>query len=244
MIYSPSLMFAFLGTTPLYPGLMYFSQKVLRPLFAGVEESQGKYSSHQIDAVKAAAAESVFRDMMLNEFLSVSKKLFRSSFIVMTYDSVMQSIGMISTAVFLWVGANQVMNGALSIGGFVAFSSLTAMAYSGIMRTLGVWDNLQFATVLLNRLNDVFKQEPEQGRDRSRLTPVHSLEGRIELKSVCFKYGGPEAPNILANVTLDLAPGKMVAFVGRSGCGKTTLIKLIAGLLEPTEGRSSSITST
>ncbi len=242
LVYSPSLMLAFLATTPLYLGLMYFSQKVLRPLFAGVEESQGKYSSHQIDAikgieaVKAAAAESVFRDMMLNEFLSVSKKLFRSSFIVMTYDSVMQSIGLVSTAIFLWVGANQVMNGSLSIGGFVAFSSLTAMAYGGILRTLGVWDNLQFATVLLNRLNDVFEQEPEQGRDRSHLTPVHSLEGRIELRNVSFKYGGPEAPNILSNVTLDIAPGKMIAFVGRSGCGKTTLIKLIAGLLEPTEG--------
>ncbi len=151
-LYSPSLMLAFLATTPLYGGLMYFSQKVLRPLFAGVEESQGKYSSHQIDAikgieaVKAAAAENVFRDMMLNEFLSVSQKIFRSSFIVMTYDSVLQTIGMLSTAIFLWVGANQVMSGALSIGGFVAFSSLTAMAYGGILRTLGVWDNMQLAT--------------------------------------------------------------------------------------------------
>jgi ATP-binding cassette subfamily B protein len=53
---------------------------------------------------------------------------------------------------------------------------------------------------------------------------------------VSFKYGGPESPDILKNITLDLAPGRMVAFVGRSGCGKTTLIKLIAGLLEPTEG--------
>ena len=93
---------------------------MLRPLFAGVEESQGKYSSHQIDAikgieaVKAASAENVFRDMMLNEFLSVSRKIFRSSFIVMTYDSVLQSIGMVSTAIFLWVGAMQVMSGALS----------------------------------------------------------------------------------------------------------------------------------
>ena len=95
---------------------------------------------------------------------------------------------------------------------------------------------MQFATVLLNRLNDIFEQEPEQGRDRSRLAPVHSLEGRIELRGVSFKYGGPEAPNILTNITLDIAPGRMVAFVGRSGCGKTTLIKLIAGLLEPTEG--------
>ena len=241
-VYSPSLMLAFLATTPLYGGLMYFSQKVLRPLFAEVEESQGKYSSHQIDAikgieaVKAASAESVFRDMMLNEFLAVSRKIFRSSFIVMTYDSVLQSIGMVSTAIFLWVGANQVMAGNLSIGGFVAFSSLTAMAYGGILRTLGVWDNLQFANVLLNRLNDIFEQEPEQGRDRSRLAPVHSLEGRIQLRGVSFKYGGPEAPNILTNITLDIAPGRMIAFVGRSGCGKTTLIKLIAGLLEPTEG--------
>ncbi len=241
-LYSPMLTLAFLATTPLYGGLMYFSQKVLRPLFADVEESQGKYSSHQIDAikgieaVKAASAENVFRDMMLNEFLSVSRKIFRSSFIVMTYDSVLQTIGMLSTAIFLWVGANQVMAGNLSIGGFVAFSSLTAMAYGGILRTLGVWDNMQFATVLLNRLNDIFEQEPEQGRDRSRLAPVHSLEGRIELRGVSFRYGGPEAPNILSDIKLDIAPGRMVAFVGRSGCGKTTLIKLIAGLLEPTEG--------
>ncbi len=241
-IYSPLLMLAFLATTPLYAGLMIFSVKVLRPLFANVEESQGKYSSHQIDAikgieaVKAAAAESAFRDTMLNEFLAVSKKMFRSSFIVMSYDSILHTIGMLSTAIFLWVGATQVINGELSVGGFVAFSSLTAMAYAGIMETLGVWDNMQFATVLLNRLNDIFEQEPEQGHDRSLLIPVHSLEGRIELRNVNFRYGGPEAPYILKNITLDLAPGRMFALVGRSGCGKTTLIKLIAGLLEPTEG--------
>jgi HlyB family type I secretion system ABC transporter len=241
-VYSPLLTLAFLATTPLYAGLMIFSVKVLRPLFAGVEESQGKYSSHQIDAikgieaVKAASAESAFRDTMLNEFLSVSKKLFKASFIVMSYDSMLQTIGLLSTAIFLWVGATQVIHGHLSVGGFVAFSSLTAMAYGGVLHTLGVWDSMQFASVLLNRLNDIFEQEPEQGHDRTRLTPVHSLEGRIELRGVSFKYGGPEAPDILKNITLDLAPGRMVAFVGRSGCGKTTLIKLIAGLLEPTEG--------
>src|SRR5437016_2321887 len=241
-MYSPLLTLAFLATTPLYVGLMIFSVKVLRPLFQGVEESQGKYSSHQIDAikgieaVKAAAAESAFRDAILNEFLSVSQKLFKANFIVMSYDSLLQSIGLLSTAIFLWVGATQVIHGHLSVGGFVAFSSLTAIAYSAILRTLGVWDNLQLAAVLMNRLNDIFEQDPEQGRDRSRLTPVHSLEGRIELRNVSFRYGGPEAPNILSNITLDLAPGRMVAFVGRSGCGKTTLVKLIAGLLEPTEG--------
>src|SRR5262249_60392897 len=138
--------------------------------------------------------------------------------------------------IFLWVGAHQVRNACLSICVLVDFSSLTAMAMSRIMRTLGIWDNMQLVAVLLNRLNDIFEQEPEQGRDRSRLSPVHSLEGRIELRNVSFKYGGPESPNILNGITMQMAPGQMVPLVGHSGCGKTTLIKLIAGLLEPTEG--------
>jgi len=241
-MYSPLLTLAFLATTPFYVGLMILSVKVLRPLYHGVEETQGKYSSHQIDAikgieaVKAASAESTFRDTMLNEFLAVSQKLFKATFIVMSWDSLLQTIGLLSTAIFLWVGATQVIHGQLSVGGFVAFSSLTAMAYAGILRALGVWDNMQFASVLLNRLNDIFEQEPEQGRDRSQLLPVHSLEGRIELRGVSFKYGGPESPDILKDITLDMAPGRMIALVGRSGSGKTTLIKLIAGLLEPSEG--------
>src|SRR6266508_2254153 len=241
-MYSSVLTLAFLATTPLYAGLMIFSVKVLRPLCHSVEESQGKYSSQQIDAIKGieavkeASAESAFRDAMLNEFLSVSHKLFKATFIVMSWDRVLQTIGLLSTAIFLWVGATQVIQGRLSVGGFVAFSSLTAMGYAAILRVLGVWEKMQKAAVLLNRLNDVFEQEPEQGHDRSRLVPVHSLEGRIELRGVNFKYGGPESPDILKNITLDLVPGRMVAFVGRSGSGKTTLVKLIAGLLEPTEG--------
>ena len=241
-MYSPLLTLAFLATTPLYVGLMILSVKVLRPLYHGVEESQGKYSSHQIDAikgieaVKAAAAESTFRDAMLNEFLSMSQKLFKATFIVMSWDSVLQTVGLLSTAIFLWVGATQVIHGQLTVGGFVAFSSLTAMAYAGIVRALGVWDNMQLASVLLNRLNDIFEQEPEQGRDRSLLLPVHSLEGRIELRGVSFKYGGPESPDILKNITLELPPGRMIGLVGRSGSGKTTLVKLIAGLFEPTQG--------
>src|SRR5260370_30814363 len=115
--------------------------------------------------------------------------LFRS---VMSWDSVLETSGLLSTAIFLWVGALQVIHGNLSVGGFVAFSSLIAMAYAGILRALGVWDNIQLASVLLNRLNDIFEQEPEQGHDRSRLIPVRSLEGRVELRGVSFKYGGPE----------------------------------------------------
>jgi HlyB family type I secretion system ABC transporter len=240
--YSPALLGVVLATLPLYVGLMFFSRKVLRPLFMDIEESQGKYSSHQIDAirgieaVKAASAELAFRNNMLNEFLAVSQKMLRSNFVMMSYESLLQAIGLFSTTLFLWVGANLVIAGHFSIGAFVAFASLMGMSSAAILRTLGIWDELQLVSVLLNRLNDIFEQEPEQGLDRSRLTPVKSLDGHLELRNVGFRYGGPESPEILSGINLEIPPGKTIALVGRSGCGKTTLIKLLAGLMEPTEG--------
>jgi len=242
MAYSPVLGLVFLATVPIYVGLMWFSVRVLRPLFADIEESQGKYASHQVDAikgieaVKAASGELAFRDAMLHEFLGVSRKMFRANFILMSYDSVLQTVSLVSTALFLWVGATRVMQGQLTVGAFVAFSALTAMASTSILRALGVWDQFQLISVLMNRLNDIFEPEPEQGRDRTRLKPVPSIEGHIQLRQVGFQYGGPEAPHILRGIDLEFPRGRTTALVGRSGSGKTTLIKLIAGLLEPTAG--------
>src|SRR5262249_14492313 len=58
----------------------------------------------------------------------------------------------------------------------------------------------------------------------------------VAFRDIGFRYGGPEAPPILQNITLEVPAGKIVAIVGRSGSGKTTLAKCLAGLLEPTEG--------
>ncbi len=155
---------------------------------------------------------------------------------MMSYEGALQAIAFVSTMLFLWAEANQVIAGQISIGAFVAFSSLIAMAGGAILRALGVWDEMQLASVLLNRLSDIFEQEPEQGSDRSGLVPVKSLEGHLELRNIGFRYGGPEAPDILREISIQVPAGRTVALVGRSGCGKTTLVKLIAGLIEPTEG--------
>src|SRR5256712_13403092 len=104
------------------------------------------------------------------------------------------------------------------------------MDNSVILWSHWVWDTLQHASFLLNRLNDIFEQEPEQGRDRSRLTPVHSLEGRIELRGVSFKYGGAETPALLQGIKLDIPPGRVLALVGRSGFGGNALSYIVSGL--------------
>jgi HlyB family type I secretion system ABC transporter len=241
-VYSPVLGGVFLLTAPLYGLLMRFSAKWLRPIFDELEVGFGKYSSHQIDAirgietVKAMAGEEAFRERMLAEFQRIARRQFNADFTIMCYEGAVGMVTFLTTTLFLWVGAREVLGGTLTIGALVAFNALVGLANAPITTLLGLWDHWQLSSVLLDRLNDVFQQEPEQGGDRARLTPVRTLEGRINLRNVGFRYGGPESPPILEGITLDVPADKMIAIVGRSGSGKTTLVKCLAGLLEPTDG--------
>ena len=242
LVYSPLLTLVFLATVPIFLILMRFSSSRLYPLYAELEEAYGKYQSFQIDAikgietVKALGAEQPFRNLMLTEFNRVARGRFRADFTLMSFTGTLHSVTLVSVLLFLLVGAHQVMAGALTIGALVAFNTLVALANGPILTLMQLWDNMQQVTVYLNRLDDIFQQEPEQGEDRSRLLPVPSLEGRISFRQMGFRYGGSEAPPILDGITLEIPPGVMVAIVGRSGSGKTTLIKCLAGLLEPTDG--------
>jgi HlyB family type I secretion system ABC transporter len=241
-VYSPWLTLVFLATMPLYAGLMIVAVRWLRPVVYELEDAYGRYHSYQVDAikgieaVKAAGGEHVFRQMMLGQFQRVAHKSFRADFTSMGYDAATDAIVFLGLGLFLWAGAQQVLAGQLTIGGLVAFNSLVALASVPVHNLLLLWDSLQRATVLLDRLDDVFEHEPEQGHDRSRLRPVRSLTGHVAFRDIGFRYGGPEAPPILQNITLEVPAGKIVAIVGRSGSGKTTLAKCLAGLLEPTAG--------
>jgi len=173
---------------------------------------------------------------MLGRFQTLARRTFRTQFIVLSYQGLLQLVNFTTFAVFLFVGALEVMHGQLSLGQFVAFNALIALANGPVLTLLSLWDQLQQARVQLLRLDDVLDQEPEQGHDRSGLREVTTLEGRVELRNVGFRYGGADAPPILEDLTFSVAPGETIAIVGRSGSGKTTLIKLLSGLYEPTEG--------
>ena len=241
-VYSAPLALVFLATAPLYALLMIGAVRRLRPTIYDLEDAYGRYHSYQVDAikgietVKAVGGEPMFRQLMLGQFQRVAHKLFRADFTVMSYEGAAEAITFLGLGLFLWAGAKQVLAGQLTIGGLVAFNSLVTLATVPIHNLLTLWDTLQRATVMLNRLDDVFDQEPEQGHDRSRLRPVRNLTGHVSFRNMGFRYGGPEAPAILQDITLEVPAGKTIAIVGRSGSGKTTMAKCLAGLLEPTEG--------
>jgi len=141
-----------------------------------------------------------------------------------------------TTALLLWYGARQVLQGVMTIGELLAFVTLTAQIIQPTIRLVEAWEQLQDVRNAVERLNDVLDARPERPAGRTFISP-RKLTGAITLESVTFRYSmGQEKPS-LANFTLQVQPGEHLAVVGRSGSGKSTLGKLMLGLYTPTEGR-------
>jgi ATP-binding cassette subfamily B protein len=240
--FSWRLALVYLATMPLYVGLMRYSAKVLRPTYDSLEESWGKYQSRQIDSikgietVKAMGAEIALGRLLLGQFNQLSHKLFRADLTMMLYEAAIQLVAFLSLALFLWIGALQVLHHNLTVGELVSFNALVVLANGPIVAVLWLWDQLQYSSILLNRLNDIIEQTPEQAVDNAALQSVKSLSGHIRFKRMSFEYPGAVSSPVLEDIEFEVEPGTTAAIVGRSGSGKTTLIKCLAGLLEPTSG--------
>ncbi len=242
LVYCPPLALVYVLFVPFYVILTRWFVKRIRPLFQSLEEQHGRYRSHRIDAirgmeaVKASAAESVFREKLLERFVTLTRDQMRADLNVQGFRVGVETIGLLAAAFFLWAGARRVASGELTLGALIAFMSLVTLTNAPIMALLGIWDRFQLAAVLLRRISDIFETEPEQGHDRSGLLAVPTLSGAVEVKNLSVRYGGPEAPPIIDGVSFTAPAGSVVAIVGRSGSGKTTLVRCLAGLVDTAEG--------
>jgi ATP-binding cassette, subfamily B, bacterial HlyB/CyaB len=149
-----------------------------------------------------------------------------------------QLLNAATTIAILWVGADLVLTRELTIGQLIAFNALMGSVLAPLMGLVGLWSLLNDASVAMERLGDVLDLEPEQRPEElaSRVA-IPELQGDIRFDGVYFRYGGNETPYVLENISVDIKPGELVAIVGRSGSGKTSLAKLLVGFYPPTDGR-------
>jgi ATP-binding cassette subfamily B protein len=242
LLYNGVLTLLYLAVMPLYAGLLWFSRNRLRPAYDELEEAFGKYQSRQVDAlkgiesVKAIGGEDKLRRLISSQFGAVRSRVYRADLASMLFEGSITTLGFLSLGTFVWVGSLEVMAGHLTLGGLVGFNSLVLLANAPLATLLRVWDQFQYAGVLIGRMNDVVEPEPEQGSDRSALTGVPSVSGRVSIRGVHLAFPAALDHPVLKDISLDVPPGTKVAIVGRSGSGKTTLVRLLAGLLEPTGG--------
>ena len=225
------------GLTLIYtPILKSFSQ---RAFLARAEQSSVLIDSlHGVDVVKAEAVERVTRWQWEGKFTKEIQIGFKRLKMEMLFGAGGSMINLLSSTVILWYGASLVMEGELSVGQLMAFNALIGNVMGPVMGLIGVWPEVQEARVALDRLNDVYDAKMEDARQRGHGMRLKRVRGRVEFDEVFFRYGvGSDEPYVLNNINLDLEPGRKVAIVGRSGAGKTTLVKLVPRLFDPSEGR-------
>lgn len=202
--------------------------------------SSARQQSHLLESVrgvqsiKVAGKETQRRSgyyNLMNE--TVNREIWLAR-IGLIFSSTSQTIFGIERIAVIWIGAILAMKNVFSVGMLIAYLAYKDQFSQRISGLIDKWVEFRMLRLHGERLSDIVLAEPEatEGRAGSQGLPANL---RIEVVDLGFRYASGE-PWVLRNCNLTIEPGESVAIVGVSGCGKTTLLKLLLGLLTPTEG--------
>lgn len=139
----------------------------------------------------------------------------------------------IENVVVVYLGAMSVMNNNFTVGmltAFMAYKSQLTQRYAALVEKL---IQLKMLGLHLNRLADIALTNEEQYLECER---QHIIGGTLKISNICYRYAASE-PQLFNNISLEIKQGETVALVGASGCGKTTLMKIMLGLVHPNQGK-------
>ncbi len=164
----------------------------------------------------------------------IAKANLRSGRIAATSPPTIEMIGTIALVVLLYFGLREINAAAMDAGEFFAFLYFLFRSYDPMRKISRQHNEISRAFAAARDVWDVLDSH-EHLPERPDAKPIAGLNRSIELKDVSFSYGESGKP-ILASVSLEIEKGKVVALVGESGGGKSTLIKLIQRLYDPVSG--------
>lgn len=134
-----------------------------------------------------------------------------------------------------YIAAKAVVEGSMTLGMMMSLTYIIGQVSAPIGEFIGFAQSFQDAKISLERLNEIHSQEDEETGIDKKLAALPA--GRdIEIEGLSFSYTGSEQELALKDISLTIPAHKVTAIVGESGCGKTTLIKLLQGFYEPTRG--------
>ncbi|CAM5744283.1 putative ABC transporter B family member 9 [Streptomyces afghaniensis 772] [Streptomyces afghaniensis] len=161
----------------------------------------------------------------------------RGQWLISVYFPFVQFLSSVAAAAVLIVGGARVDDGTLAIGSLVAYLLYIDLFFAPVQQLSQVFDGYQQASVSLGRIQELL-QEPTSTKSADEPREVLSLRGEIAFEDVHFEYGAAgEGEAALGGVDLRIPAGQTVAFVGETGAGKSTLVKLVARFYDPTGGR-------
>ncbi|MGK5629557.1 ABC transporter ATP-binding protein [Streptomyces sp. URMC 123] len=161
----------------------------------------------------------------------------RGQFLISVYFPFVQLLSSVAAALVLVVGAGRVSEGTLTAGALVAYLLYIDLFFAPVQQLSQVFDGYQQATVSLRRIQELLR-EPTTTPVAERPRRVRTLRGEVAFEGVHFHYGPADQPEeALTGIDLSIPAGQTVAFVGETGAGKSTLVKLVARFYDPSSGR-------
>jgi ABC-type multidrug transport system fused ATPase/permease subunit len=190
----------------------------------------------QIDSVKQSSAESYEEEKMRKGFLQDTFDKWIALDKIWINIGFFQRVIIVITQLTIFIlSINFIINGQITVGELIALNAYTAMFF-GPFVTLGhSWQNIQNGITTLGQAEDLFCREEEKYIPENAISN-NQMIGEIKFENVSFQYEN-DHPVVLNNINFETRKGELIALVGESGGGKSTLISLISAYYFPTKGR-------
>lgn len=187
--------------------------------------------------IKASGAESEYVSRILGynaKTIVLEQRLSKYQQIV---NAIPDATKMLTDVLLLLVGGTLVINGEMTIGMLVAFTNLFGSFSTPMEKLVGFVKSIQTTKADINRVEDILKypidEKFEETIEKQNIRT--KLDGSVELKDISFGYSRLKPP-IVSDFSFHINCGSSIAFVGSSGCGKSTISKVISGLYSPWSG--------
>ncbi|MFN3740302.1 MAG: ABC transporter ATP-binding protein [Thermodesulfovibrionales bacterium] len=222
------------------PLALYGVQRIGKRLKATVKKAQQKISvltellTETLNGFKIIKVFGKQEDM-LRTFKDKNQSFYREVMRTVRLSEgatlLMELMGGIAIAFVIWYGGGLVVKGTLTPGDLASFVVAVMMIHTPAKRLASVNNNIQQAKAAFERLSEIFSVDQERGGN----IDLKEFRDAIEFRNVTFRYPGNQRV-VLDGINLRIKKGEIIAIVGRSGVGKTTLVDLIPRFYDPQEG--------
>jgi len=237
--YSPQLLLVSVVALLLYFGVRLATYRIFRQANEEQMVLSAKQQTHLLESLRGVASiklmghESLRQGEWMNHAVATQNQSIRIAKMNMVYGTLNGLIFGIENIVVLAIGANLVLGNVFSIGMLVAYLSYKGQFSGRITNLIDTFIGFKLLRLHGERLADIVLTPPEEDHALPEALPPQDV--RIEVRNLSFRYAEGE-PWVLRDCSFSVVPGESVAIIGASGCGKTTLVKLLLGLLKPSEG--------